>query len=179
MYPTAISLIIEHILKIVLYLLLITKIKDDNIISFVFILYFLCYLSSFMILIIFAYNIRTKEYKRFSVYKTLFKLCIPFGIATLFFTLYQFIDTVTLSILLPVEGYYTAFMFENIRLIFFPIVIAQALGGMLNPKINYLYKENKQEEVNELALKCTNLIINILIPLTIIMKLFSNEILII
>ena len=176
MYPTAISLIIEHILKIVLYLLLITKIKDDNIISFVFILYFLSYLSSFMILIIFAYNIRTKEYKRFSVYKTLFKLCIPFGIATLFFTLYQFIDTVTLSILLPVEGYYTAFMFENIRLIFFPIVIAQALGGMLNPKINYLYKENKQEEVNELALKCTNLIINILIPLTIIMKLFSNEI---
>ena len=50
---------------------------------------------------------------------------------------------ITLSILLPIEGYYTAFMFETIRLIFFPIVIAQALAGTLNPKINYLYNENK------------------------------------
>ena len=176
MYPTAISLIIENIMKIILYLLLADKIVSDNKISFVFVLYFLSYLFSFMILFIFAYKNKLKEYRKFNVVKSVLKICVPFGITTLFFTIYQSIDTITLSILLPIEGYYTAFMFETIRLIFFPIVIAQALAGTLNPKINYLYNENKNEEMNEIAIKSTNLIINILIPLTIIMKVFSEEI---
>lgn len=176
MYPTAISLIIENIAKIILYLLLIDKIGNENRISFVFVIYFLSYLLSFMVLFLFSYKNKLKEYKKICVVKSIFKICIPFGITTLFFTIYQSIDAITLSILLPIEGYYTAFMFETIRLIFFPIVIAQALAGTLNPKINYLYNENKYEEVNEIAIKSTNLIINILIPLTIIMKVFSEEI---
>ncbi len=176
MYPTAISLIIENITKIILYLVLIKNISNNNIITFVFILYFLSYLISMLILYLSVDKHKLKEHKKFDVVNTIIKTCVPFGIVTLFFTMYQFIDTITLSVILPVEGYYTAYMFETIRLIFFPIIIAQALAGAINPKIIYLYNDNKLEEVNNLAIKCTTMIIHVLIPLTIIMKLFSNEI---
>lgn len=176
MHPTAISLVLENTIKIVLYLVMFKNISNNNTITFVFILYFLSYLFSLMILVVFSHNLKMKEYKKFDCVFQLLKNCIPIGVTTLFFTIYQFIDTVTLSMLLPVEGYYTAFMFENVRLIFFPIIIAQALAGAINPKINYLYRENKKEEVNELASKTTNIIISVLIPLTIIMKIFSDEI---
>ena len=176
MYPTAISLILENIIKIILYLLLVKNVANNNIITLVFILYFLSYLTSMLILYICINKIKVKEYKSFDVLSFIFKTCVPFGLVTLFFTIYQFIDTTTLSIILPVEGYYTAFMFETVRLIFFPIVIAQALAGAINPKIIYLYREEKMEEVNVLAIKCTNIIIHVLIPLTILMKMFSQEI---
>ena len=40
-------------------------------------------------------------------------------------------------------------MFETIRLIFFPIVIAQALAGAINPKI--IYSSGNKKEINVFA----------------------------
>ena len=59
MYPTAISLILENITKIVLYLFLIRSVDVTNIITLVFILYFLSYLVSMLIL-----YICIKKYKK-------------------------------------------------------------------------------------------------------------------
>ena len=67
-------------------------------------------------------------------------------------------------------------MFETIRLIFFPIVIAQALGGVLNPKINYMFQEDRIEEAKHIAERCSSLILYILIPFMILIRYFSNDI---
>lgn len=176
MYPSCIAIILENVIKLVAYILCRNSGIEANYIHLTFIIYFASYLGSAFLLFLFV----LKFYKRPKIhYHALFDLLrtsIPFGIATMFFTIYQFIDSISLPILLPVEGYYAAYMFETIRLIFFPIVIAQALGGALNPKMNYMFQEDKMKEANALAKKCSTWIIYILVPLTCIMKFFSDEI---
>lgn len=176
MYPSCISIITENVIKITLYVLLSRYLHDINTIQLVFIIYFSSYFISLIILLVFVFPFYFKKKLKFKAVINLLSTSIPFGIATMFFTIYQFIDSITLSILLPIEGYYTAYMFETIRLIFFPIVIAQALGGALNPKMNYMFKEDKVEEARGLAKKCSTLIIYILIPLTAVMKYFATDI---
>ncbi len=176
MYPSSISIIMENLIKVLAYLFITKRIAVENHIHLAFLVYFSGYFVSLIILFFSVFRYYKGEKQKFGAVLTLLKTSVPFGIATMFFTIYQFIDSITLPILLPVEGYYAAYMFETIRLIFFPIVIAQAMGGALNPKINYMFQENKIEEANKLAKKSSTLIIYILIPLTIIMKLFSEEI---
>lgn len=175
MYPSCISLILEQVVKVIIYLIM-KRLFDYDLIKSVFIIYIFGYLSSFIVLMSFSLGNFKGKREKFNCISVLLKSSIPFGIATMFFTIYQFIDSMTLPVLLPKEGYYTAYMYETIRLIFFPIVIAQALGGALNPKINLLYKENKIEDAKNVAIRCSNLIITILVPLTIAMMLFSNKI---
>lgn len=176
MYPSCISIILENATKLLLYIGIFHFFHDLDLIHSVFIIYFIGYFVSLVLLFIYVFPYYERKGKRFNSIFTLLKTSIPFGIATMFFTIYQFIDSITLSILLPVEGYYTAYMFETIRLIFFPIVIAQALGGALNPKMNYMFKEDRIEEAKEIAQRCSSLIIYILVPLMFVMRYFSNEI---
>lgn len=176
MYPSCISILVENITKLLAYIILVKYFRVDNLIHAVFLIYFLGYFVSLLILFCCSFRFFKAESQKFLSIKNLLKTCIPFGIATMFFTIYQLIDSITLSILLPKEGYYTAYMYETIRLIFFPIVIAQALGGAINPKINYLFHEDKVKEAKTIALKCTTMIIYILLPLMLITKLFSKEI---
>lgn len=176
MYPSCISIILENVVKLLLYIVLAKYIHDTALVSTVFIIYFIGYVVSFFLLLYFVVHYFKKKSDKFLAIPALLKTSIPFGIATMFFTIYQFIDSVSLPILLPIEGYYTAYMYETIRLIFFPIVIAQALGGVLNPKINYMFHEDRIEEAKRIAEKCSSLIIYILIPFMILIRYFSNDI---
>jgi len=177
MYPTAFSIIIEHVITLVLYIILIRSFVDFNeIIHLVFLIYLVGHLFSFVFLLFFVYKYFKQPKERFECYKYLYKIAIPYGITTMFFTIYQLVDSITLSVLMPIEGYYTAYMFETIRLIFLPIALAQSLAGTLNPKINYLFQKNKKEEALIITRKSTSLIISVLIPIVFIMKYFANDI---
>ncbi|MDE7263433.1 MAG: oligosaccharide flippase family protein [Anaeroplasmataceae bacterium] len=176
MYPSCISIVLENVVKLVLYIVLAKYIHDSKLVFSVFIIYLTGYIVSFLLLLYFVFPYFRKSTARFFSVSLLLKTCVPFGIATMFFTIYQFIDSVSLPILLPIEGYYTAYMFETIRLIFFPIVIAQALGGVLNPKINYMFQEDRIEEAKQIAGRCSSLIIYILIPFMILIRYFSTDI---
>ncbi|MCI9182942.1 MAG: oligosaccharide flippase family protein [Acholeplasmatales bacterium] len=176
MYPSCISIILENVVKLVLYIVLAKFIYDTKLVFSVFIIYLVGYIASFILLFCYVFPYYRKKSNKFASIPTLLKTSIPFGIATMFFTIYQFIDSISLPILLPVEGYYTAYMFETIRLIFFPIVIAQALGGVLNPRINYMFQEDRVDEAKAIAERCSSLIIFILVPFMILMRYFSADI---
>lgn len=176
MYPSCISIVLENVAKLVLYIVIAKFIHNSSLVTTVFIIYLSSYIISFLLLLYFVFPYYLKKHQKFSSIPALLKTCIPFGIATMFFTIYQFIDSMSLPILLPVEGYYTAYMFETIRLIFFPIVIAQALGGVLNPKINYMFQEDRIEEAKKIAERCSSMIIYILIPFMVLIMYFSSEI---
>lgn len=177
MYPSCFAIILENLVRVVLYIVFIPHIKQPNdIIHTVFLISFSGYGSSLLFILFFTFRYYRKKKQKFKAITYLYKIAIPYGCTTMFFTIYQLVDSITLSILLPKEGYYTAYMFETVRLIFFPIVLAQALGGALNPRINYLYQDKKEKEAAVLSKKCTSLILYILIPLILIMKYFSDEI---
>lgn len=176
MYPSSISIIIENIIKLLLYRTLIKYKNNYSLIHIVFIIYFISYFISFLILFLNIFKFYEKKNDKDFNILLLIKTCIFFGISTMLFTIYQFIDSITLPVLYNKEGYYTAYMFETIRLIFFPIIIAQAIGGILNPKINYMFKEDKVLQAKKLAVKCSSLIIYILIPFMIIIRYFAEDI---
>lgn len=176
MYPSSISIIIENMVKLLLYTIVIKYNNNYSLIHIVFIIYFISYFISFLILFFNIFKFYKRKSNKAFVIFSLIKTCIPFGIATMLFTIYQFIDSITLPALYNKEGYYTAYMFETIRLIFFPIIIAQAIGGILNPKINYMFKEDKVLQAKKLALKCSKLIIYVLIPFMVIMQYFADDI---
>lgn len=176
MYPTSISLIIENLFKIVAYLILRRYFTTYSLINIAFLIYFGSYMISFIILFVSALPFLKGTKEKIEVIRIFFKYCIPFGIATMFFTIYQFIDSITLPLLMSKDSNYTVYMFETIRLIFLPIVISQSLGGILNPKISYLIKNNDYEKAQNIALKSTNLIIYILIGLMFLMQIFAKDI---
>ncbi|MBQ3253582.1 MAG: polysaccharide biosynthesis C-terminal domain-containing protein [Acholeplasmatales bacterium] len=104
----------------------------------------------------------------------LYKTLIPFGTATLFFTIYQLIDTITLSKIEPHT--YTTYMFEVTRLIFIPIILCQSIAGVITPRINYLYINNNIKEANQLAVKISNIALFILFPVIYIFIINSKDI---
>jgi O-antigen/teichoic acid export membrane protein len=173
--PTVLSLILENLFKVILILSVINIFNFSNL---KYALYFelFGYILAFSILFIFVY----KDYKlkkvRFNALYNLIKSTILYGIVTLFFTFYTFIDTLTLSNIGIESGVYTAYMFEAIRIVFLPVTLAQSIGSVLNPKINSLIKTNKHNQAVQLARKSTNAAIIILIPLISILKLYSKEI---
>lgn len=177
MYPSCFAIILENVVRLLLYIVFIPRMESvENIIHTIFLIYFSGYLSSLLFILLFTRKYYFSKKNRFQALQYLLKISLPYGIATMFFTIYQLVDSITLSVLMPIEGYYTAYMFETIRLIFLPIILAQALGGALNPRINYLYQEEKKQEARIVATKCTTSILYVLIPLVFIMKYFSTEI---
>lgn len=177
MYPSCLSIVFENLTRLILYILIVGRILDpmDRIHS-VFLIHFSAYFVSLVFLFGFVFSYYRQPRKRFHSLSYWFKITIPYGMTTMFFTIYQLVDSITLSFLLPTEGIYTAYMFETVRLIFLPIVLAQSLGGALNPKVNYLMHEQKAKEAASVALHCLTAIIYILIPLVVAMKYFSDEI---
>ena len=158
MLPTAIAILAENLCRVLLYLY-ISKIIDISLIRNVFICNFISYLVSLILLFFFVCRDYFKRKDRFNAIYTLLKISLPFGMVTMFFTFYQLIDSITLSSLGIESHVYTAYMFETIRLIFIPIVLAQSVGGALNPKINVLYTNHKILEAKTVAVRLTNLMI--------------------
>lgn len=173
--PTALSLIIENLFKIILLITLINMFNFDNL-KYALLFEFLGYIIAFLILFIFLYKGYFKKKERFNALYNIIKSTILYGIVTLFFTFYTFIDTLTLTSIGIESSIYTAYMFEAIRIVFLPITLAQSLGAVLNPKFNSLMKKDKNSEALNLAKVSTNAAIILLIPLIAILKLYSKEI---
>lgn len=174
MLSSSICILLENIIRISLYLFISKKI-DNTTISKIFI----CNFISYAIVLILLFIILAKEYfkntEKFNALFSILKTTLPFGIVTLFFTFYQLIDSITLSSL-GVDGQiYTSYMFETIRLIFIPIVLAQSVGGAINPKINSLCVSNRFLNAKSLALKFTTIMIYLLIPIVLIYMIYSYE----
>lgn len=174
MLPTAIAILAENLCRVLLYLY-ISKTIDISLIRNVFICNFISYLVSLILLFFFVCRDYFKRKDRFNAIYTLLKISLPFGMVTMFFTFYQLIDSITLSSLGIESHVYTAYMFETIRLIFIPIVLAQSVGGALNPKINVLYTNHKILEAKTVAVRLTNLMIYLLIPLVVVFKLYAKK----
>lgn len=173
--PTAISLILENLFKVILLITLINMFNFDNL-KYALLFEFLGYIVTFLILFIFIYKGYFKKKERFNALYNIIKSTILYGIVTLFFTFYTFIDTLTLTNIGIESSIYTAYMFEAIRIVFLPITLTQSLGAVLNPKFNSLMKKGKSNEALKLARVSTNATIIILIPLIVILKLYSKEI---
>lgn len=173
--PTALSLILENLFKVILIIFVINIFNLDNL-RYALLFEFLGYILAFVILFIFICKDYKKKKEKFNAFYNIIKSTILYGVVTLFFTFYTFIDTLTLSSIGIESGIYTAYMFEAIRIVFLPITLAQSLGSVLNPKINSLIKRNKHDEVIKLVRASTNAAIIILVPLIAILKLYSKDI---
>ena len=173
--PTAISLVLENLFKVILILKVISVFNFNNLQN-ALLFEFLGYLISFFILFLCVYKGYFKKKERFNALYNIIKSTILYGIVTLFFTFYTFIDTLTLTNIGIESSIYTAYMFEAIRIVFLPITLAQSLGSVLNPKINSLMKKDKLQDALKLARTSTNLVIIIMIPLISILKLYSKDI---
>lgn len=175
MLPTALSLLLENLFKIILILSVINIFNFDNL-RFALYFEFFGYILALIILFSFVYKDYKLKNERFNALYNIMKSTILYGIVTLFFTFYTFIDTLTLSGIGIESSVYTAYMFEAIRIVFLPVTLAQSIGAVLNPKINSLVKSNKYDSAIKLARTSTNAAIIILIPLISILKLYSKEI---
>ena len=173
--PTVLALVGENLFKIILLLVFV---KEASIKSISDALYFNFYGYGFSLIILFffVYMDYFKKTTRYNAVYSIIESSIPFGVVTLFFTFYTFIDSLTLSAIGINGDIYTAYMFEAIRIIFLPITIAQSLGGFLNPKINDLVKKDRMNDVKLIVEKSTRIVIYILIPLIFIIKLYAKSI---
>ena len=175
MLPSAISIIIENLVRILLYLY-ISKNINISTIQNIFIINFVSYLIALLSISIFVIKDYFKKGNKSPFIISLLKTTIPIGTVTMFYTFYQLIDTMTLSSLGVDSNIYSAYMFESIRLIFVPIVLAQSIGGALNPRFNNLCINEKYSIANKMAKKITNLMIKLLIPMVFIYILYAKDI---
>lgn len=174
MLPSAVAILAENICRVFLYLY-ISKTVDLNLIGKVFICNFISYFVSLLLLLCFVFRDYFKDKLRFNAIGYLLRISLPFGVVTMFFTFYQLIDSITLSSLGLESHVYTAYMFETIRLIFIPIVLSQSVGGALNPKINVLCTNDRTEDAKRVAVRLTDLMIYLLVPLVMIYRLYAKE----
>lgn len=81
-----------------------------------------------------------------------FDICLPYGMTTLFFTLYQAVDTFTLRRLLPngidLELVSSAYLYQANRLIYLPIMIASSFAACIIPTL----KEDKEKTIHNVFL---------------------------
>jgi len=169
MLPSALSILLEAFTRLSLLLLLG---NNTNPLYFekVFIINFVSYLVGLLVMLIFVFKDYFNKGRCFHSIIYILKRMIPFGMATLFFTIYQLIDSITLN---QQSSYiYTSYMFEATRLIYLPIVACKAIGAVLTPKINYLYKNKDDDSTNSLARAITN---NSIIFLVIVFYLFFHN----
>lgn len=174
MLPSALSILLENMVRVVLYLV-ISKNISIGVMKQVFYINFISYASSLLFLFFFVVRDYFKEKEKYPAILDMLKIALPFGMVTLFFTFFQFIDTVTLPSLGLESRVYTAYMFETIRLIFIPIVLSQSVGGALNPKINALYSKHKEEEARGISINLTRIMIYLLIPIVCIYQIYAKE----
>lgn len=174
MLPSAVSILIENGLRILLYLY-ISRIIDNSLINKIFVVNFISYFISLAYLFVLVFKEYFKKKESFNALANILKTSIPFGVVTLFFTFYQLIDSITLSSLGVEAHVYTAYMFETIRLIFIPIVLAQSVGGAINPKINALCNHNKLDVAKRVAIRLTTIMIYLLVPIVALYKIYSLE----
>ena len=173
MIYVSLSIILENFCRLILTMIII-NLKIDNIVKYAFIINFVSYLLSFLFLFIFIYKDYFKKNQRIHFLLLFIKSTVSIGSITLFFTFFQLIDSVTLSNLGVDSNVYTSYMFESIRLIFIPILLAQSIGSCLNPKISASFEQNKKEEISTIAEKTIKISIGILVPIYVIYILFSD-----
>lgn len=175
MIPSAISIILENTTRILLYLCISKKINITNVEN-IFIVNFISYFIALLSVLLFVLKDYFKKGNKIPFILTLLKTTIPIGTITLFYTFYQLIDTMTLSALGVDSNIYSAYMFESIRLIFVPIVLAQSVGGALNPRFNNLCVNNKYMVAGKTAKRITNFMIKLLIPIIFLYIIHAKDV---
>ncbi len=169
MLPTALSIIFEGATRLIL-LFLIGNNVDFTFFTKVFMINFVSYLVGLFIILLFVFKCYLRKGRPFHSLIYVLRRIIPFGMATLFFTIYQLIDSITLSDI-PAHTY-TTYMFEAMRLLYIPIVACGAIASVLTPRINNLYTKNEID----LAIKISSSITNSsIIILVIIVYLFFHN----
>lgn len=175
MFPSAISIIIENLVRTLLYIYISNNINISTIQN-IFIINFISYLVALLSISIFVIKDYFKKGIKFPFILSLLRVTIPIGTVTMFYTFYQLIDTMTLSSLGVDSNIYSAYMFESIRLIFVPIILAQSVGGSLNPRFNNLCINEKYSIANKMAKRITNLMIKLLIPMVFFYIIYAKDI---
>ncbi len=188
MYPTAISLIIEQIIRFVIILsgtYIYIKVLKSNYKYPVFLAVFssaVALFLAYLFLGIFSKKYTKGNKEEFSYLKILYKTCIPIGITTIFLTIYQLIDSVTFNKYLLVYGatnvetMYALYSFESMRLIIIPVLLAQSLATSLMPNITKMHTEQQFDLRNKEINKIIELVISFVISVLIIFIYFSKEI---
>lgn len=179
-YPQSISIIIEQGIRTILVLIIVLFIKPTTIlfVDYVLVVSFSSCLISVLFLNIFLFKEYFKSSTKHNIVSELIKTCVPFGITTLFVTLYQTIDSVTLSKLLSLSEskiYYSTYLYETQRLIFVPVIFAQAIAATIMPRISK-YTLTDYDKTIEYSKKVYTLSIVFLIPVFFLFTYFSEEI---
>lgn len=174
MLPSCIAILIENSIRVISYIF-VSKTIDITLIRKVFICNFFSYLGALLFLFIWVFKDYFKEKEKFHSLSYILKITLPFGSVTMFFTFFQLIDSITLSTLGVDSHIYTTYMFESIRLIFIPIVFAQSMGGVLNPKMNTLYTQDKKQAAQKIAEKYTSWIIYFLVFVVVLFRIYAKE----
>lgn len=175
MAPSSIAIIGENLVRVLLYLAIA---KDVSILIFekTFFINFISYSVALLFMIILVAKNYFKKKEKYNVVIDIYKTSLPFGVVTMFFTMYQLIDSITLSKLNIDSHIYTAYMFEMTRLIFIPIVFAQSIGGALCPKMNSFVLKNEFFKASKYAEVILALVLYILVPCIVLYQLFSKQI---
>ena len=79
MYPSCISIILENVVKLVLYIVLAKFIYDTKLVFSVFIIYLVGYIASFILLFCYVFPHYRKKSNKFASIPTLLKTSIPLG----------------------------------------------------------------------------------------------------
>ncbi len=187
MLSVGISILMEQLVKTFLFIFLIYKtIGLDNInyidgAKVALMTGFIATASSLLVLFIAAFKYFKKTTIKYPVIKSIIKICIPFGLTTIFFSLYQAVDSSTLSRGLSVFGvenideYYSSYLFEVARIIFIPILFAQSLSASLMPEISTAHTEGDEAKVIKLSKRAINTVLYFIIPITFVFAFFSEE----
>lgn len=187
MYPSGISIILEQAIRIVVILggaffILHVLNKSINIAVYIAVLaaFFGSLVATFYLFIL------VKKYKRDDDEKVelngMFKKFLPIGIATIFLTVYQLIDSTTFNRLLMrygtsnIKDYYSAYSFQAIRLIIIPVLIVQSIATSSLPNINEMTIKDQSEELKKNIGKIFSMSLFICINCFVITFYFSKEI---
>ena len=175
MVPSSISIVIENLTRVLLYFY-ISKDISASIFKKTFFINFVSYAIALFFMFILVFKDYFKKSEKYRVVFDIYKTSLPFGMVTMFFTMYQLIDSITLSKLNIDSHVYTAYMFEMTRLIFLPIVFAQSVGGVLSPKMNSLINKNEYNKASKYAEVILRIVLYILVPCVFLYQIFSREI---
>lgn len=183
--PSAVSIVLEQIVRIAVilggaYVIIHLHNKEYHMAVNLAVLS-----ASFGLLASFIFlHLKTLKYKnielvKYPALKRLFRVCIPFGITTVFLSLNQTIDAITFNRLLitygeqQVEQYFSTYLFEIARLIIIPIIISQAFASSLMPNLNAMQDADKKHQAITKAINAA-LIIGVIS--TFLFSYLSNEI---
>ena len=192
MAPTAISQIVEQVIRVIIILMVSYKIMvlgDGDYVSAIgysVLGSFFGAIGAFIILLIFFFRLPKRrseeEFNILEVSKEMISYAIPFAFFGLSFPLFQLVDSLFFNRALLEYGisnpevYYGVYSFQVQKLIFIPVAFAIGLSGSIMPSITESVEHQKYQEVHEKIFKGLNYVFIFLIPISFFTMLFSKNI---